>query len=68
MEARQLEDTIIISGEAAATLHRWRKKGKIPQPIKIGNRLYHPQLGVENALIPRLHIKKLLRSSFSLES
>jgi predicted site-specific integrase-resolvase len=33
------------------TLTRWTKKGKLPQPVKLGQRLYYNRRAVEDTLL-----------------
>jgi hypothetical protein len=61
----EVNDTIIVNGEvydcakyykghfgvSDMTWNRWRKQNKLPDPLKIGNRLYYPRLNTEEALI-----------------
>ena len=60
-----MKDTIIMHGEvydcgnyyknlygvSDMTWNRWKKSGKIPQALKIGNKLYYPRLATERSLI-----------------
>jgi len=60
-----MKNTIIICGQAydnaatlteqigvtPLTLSRWSKSGKLPQPIKIGNKLYFNRQLVEEYLL-----------------
>jgi hypothetical protein len=60
-----VKDTLIVHGEvydvakyykeyfgvSDMTWSRWRRQQKIPEPLKIGNRLYYPRLATEKSLI-----------------
>jgi hypothetical protein len=60
-----MKDTLILRGEvydcakhykdhygvSDMTWNRWRKAGKIPQALKIGNKLYYPRLATERSLV-----------------